>query len=464
MPSPMIEIPPGDIFKNDRLGLEPAIQGRTHALLARSPQAIAIDGRWGTGKSTFLALWDAYLQREGVKVVQFNAWKTFGADPFDALTREILRQVDAPDAQLEGPHRRILAFLTQNAPLVAQGAKLASALHPELEGISQTIEAGLSAAAKLPGTDAQADPEPAIDSPEAFAAILSAAAKSWSDRPVVVMVDELDRCSPEYAVEFLQLLEHVFHAKHVVFVVAVNRSELQHSIRAFYGQGFNAEGYLERFFDDILALPVSRRLQYIGSSIRANIPVETSNVTPLLDASALSLREIDKSIQVLKSIFDNRANVFPAIVELWVARTLAPASYRRFITGNMSDKQLVDAVFTNGNCSGLRTGSDRPGQHSAQRLEAILIMYSHLLLGGSRWTFSNDTGTESQLFRVYQEIVENNQRGDVTVEYAQGVLSLTSTYAHEFMMTPFAPEVEEVVQTVRLLERDLPPESVTDTS
>ena len=124
MPSHLIEIPPGDIFKNDRLGLEPAIQGRTHALLARSPQAIAIDGRWGTGKSTFLALWEAYLRREGVKVVRFNAWKTFGTDPFDALTREILRQVDIPDAQQEGPHRRILAFLKQTPPSLLRAQSL----------------------------------------------------------------------------------------------------------------------------------------------------------------------------------------------------------------------------------------------------------------------------------------------------------------------------------------------------
>ena len=243
MPSPLIEIPPGDIFKNDRLGLEPAIQGRTHTLLARSPQAIAIDGRWGTGKSTFLALWEAYLRCEGVKVVRFNAWKTFGADPFDALTREILRQVAIPDAQQEVPHRRILAFLQRYAPLVAQGTKLASALHPDLEGVPQLVDLGLSAVAKVPEPETSEKSQPAIDSPDAFASALSSAAKTWSEHPVVVMVDELDRCSPEYAVDFLQLLEHVFHAEHVVFVVAINQSELHHSIKSFYGQGFNAEGY-----------------------------------------------------------------------------------------------------------------------------------------------------------------------------------------------------------------------------
>ena len=56
MPSRLIEIPCDDIFRNDRLGLEPAIASRTTALLSRSPQAIAIDGQWGTGKSTFLGV------------------------------------------------------------------------------------------------------------------------------------------------------------------------------------------------------------------------------------------------------------------------------------------------------------------------------------------------------------------------------------------------------------------------
>ena len=77
MPSPLIDIPCDDIFKHDRLGLEPAIASRSDAILSHSrPQAIAIDGHWGTGKSTFLALWAAYLRREGIKVdtTIFEMW------------------------------------------------------------------------------------------------------------------------------------------------------------------------------------------------------------------------------------------------------------------------------------------------------------------------------------------------------------------------------------------------------
>ena len=455
MPSPLIEIPPDDIFKNDRLGLETAIEGRTHALLARSPQAVAIDGRWGTGKSTFLALWEAYLGREGIKVVRFNAWKSFDADPFVALTREVLRQVAIPDAQQEGPHRRILAFLKQNAPLLAQGARLASALHPDLEGVPQAIEAGLSATTKLPESDAQGELEPAIDSPEAFAAVLSCAAKSWSDRPVVVMVDELDRCSPEYAVEFLQLLEHVFHAEHVVFVVAINRSELYHSIKSFYGPGFNAEGYLERFFDDIFSLPISNRSQYIESSLQPVAFGHKSSASLFLEASNLSLREIDKAIQVLISVHLNYHTITYTLLDLWIARTLAPDAYRQFISNSISDKELVDAVFVNGNCTNLRVERPTPEIYAAQKMEATLIMCSGILSGGALWTLHDNLGANSQLFRHYQEIVENSTSDDETVAYAKEVMQLASALANYRTTSPNARQVE---QAVRLLERELPPE------
>ena len=264
MPSPLIRIPSDDIFKNDRLDLEPAIASRTEAILRRSPQAVAIDGHWGTGKTTFMALWAAYLRREGVKVVEFNAWKPFEADPFRTLTKEILRQVDIPHPEQEPFRKRLISFLTSNASVAVQGAKLVSTLQPELEEVSRAAEVGLQAIGNVMKSDSPEDPDPKIDSPGAFTSLLSSAAKSWSDRPVVVMIDELDRCSPEYSVEMLQLLEHVFCAEHVVFVVAVNRAELIHSVRAFYGQGFNAEAYLERFFDEILPLPTSNRSQYIA--------------------------------------------------------------------------------------------------------------------------------------------------------------------------------------------------------
>ena len=275
MPSPLIEIPAGDIFKNDRLGLEPAIQYQSQRLLARSPQAIAIDGSWGSGKSTFVALWTAYLRQERAKVISFNAWKFSLSDPLDALTKEILRHFDGVPRESRHPaHMQLVEFVLLGSALLKRGAKLATLFSPDLseaaDGLAGAAEAGAESLTSMTSTPvAPASSHGNIDSPDSFTAALSQAAKGWSDEPVVIMVDELDRCSPEYAVEMLQLLEHVFYAENVVFVVSMNRDQLIHSVNAFYGQGFNAVGYLERFFDDVFPLPSSNRTQYIESRLEA---------------------------------------------------------------------------------------------------------------------------------------------------------------------------------------------------
>ena len=428
MPSPLICIPPDDVFRYDRLNLEPAIAGRTQALLSHSPQAVAIDGRWGTGKSTFLALWAAYLRGEGVKVVQFNVWKSFGADPFNALTREILLQVDIPRSKQTTSHKRLLAFLGRHASLLAQGARIASSLQPELEAVSQATAIGLESAGSIAKSESSDISDFKVESPDAFASLLSSAAMEWSARPVVVMIDELDRCSPEYSVEMLQLLEHVFHAEGVVFVVAVNQSELIHSIRSFYGQGFDAGGYLERFFDDVLPLPASNRPQYIESSLSPVASQDTSSVLPFLEASELSLREIDKSIQNLRDVLDSQPRPAYALVELWIARTLAPMEYRQFILGEISDKVLADAIFARGACRNLRSEGRQHENYVAQRMESTLIASSCVLPRGSVPSYRSGPATESELYRHHQDIVEDARvDGDVSVSYSQGVLEMAAS-------------------------------------
>ena len=420
MPSRLIDIPCDDIFRHDRLGLEPAIASRTTALLSRSPQAIAIDGQWGTGKSTFLALWAAYLRGDGVKVVQFNPWKSFEADPFEALTKQILRQVDIPADEQGSSHKRLVAFVRRHAPTIAQGAKLVLRLQPDLADLSEPIEAGFEFAGDASKTKGDETAESKIESPEAFASLLSDAAKSWSDRPIVVMVDELDRCSPEYAVEVLQLLEHVFHTDHVVFVVAVNQSELVHSIRSFYGDGFNAEGYLERFFDVILPLPTSSRSQYIETSLKSLESQGTWAAVPFLESSGLSLREIDKSVEHLKSVVEVAGQPPYGLIYLWIVRTLVPVEYRQFLSGEISDKALADAVFAQGTCDGLRTERQGGNSLAAGQMEATLIMGSLLLPPGS--ALPHDPATKSELYRHHEEgRAKEATEGDVPSSYSQSV-------------------------------------------
>ncbi len=432
MPSPLIEIPDDNIFKNDRLGLEPAITARTQELVSRSPQAVAIDGRWGSGKSTFLALWAAYLRSENIKVVEFNAWKSSQADPFATLTREILRQVEVPAPKEGSSHQRLVSFLRDSAPLVAQGFKLVSRLEPELDGVPQIAELALQTARNSVGATTNEDAPTKFESPEEFASVLSDAARTWSERPIVVMIDELDRCNPEYAVEMLELLEHVFHAEHVVFVVAINRSELIHSIKAFYGKRFNAEGYLERFFDDVQALPASNRRQYIETSLASTVPGNVSSALLFLETSGLSLREIDKSILHLNSVIASHSQ--PPIYDLmnlWIARSIAPVEYREFIAGEISDKALADAIFAKGTCNNLRTSQDLQENFCTKELEIILIGASLALPRGSASAYYGSIIAKSELYKMHKDISENElSNTDVSADYSRSIVDRFGTSPH----------------------------------
>ena len=168
---------------------------------------------------------------------------------------------------------------------------------------------------------------PKIDSPDAFTSALSEAAKNWSEQhPVVIMVDELDRCSPEYAVDMLQLLEHIFYAENVVFVVSMNRAELVHSVKGFYGEGFDADGYLERFFDDVFGLPASNRESFVASSlelVKGNPrAIRQTNAQAFLSASELSLREIQRAVEQLKGVLTSERSIhYRERASIFVARS-----------------------------------------------------------------------------------------------------------------------------------------------
>ena len=74
--------------------------------------------------------------------------------------------------------------------------------------------------------------------------------------PKFVLVDELDRCRPTYAVSLLERIKHFFDVDDVVFVIATDTAQLQHSIRGAYGGEFDGERYLRRFFDLTYRFPL----------------------------------------------------------------------------------------------------------------------------------------------------------------------------------------------------------------
>ncbi len=72
---------------------------------------------------------------------------------------------------------------------------------------------------------------------------------------IVIVIDELDRCKPLFAVQTLEIVKHFFNIPGIVFIFTLDISQLRHCVKKVYGTEFDAEGYLERFFNYISNLP-----------------------------------------------------------------------------------------------------------------------------------------------------------------------------------------------------------------
>ena len=72
---------------------------------------------------------------------------------------------------------------------------------------------------------------------------------------LIVFIDELDRCRPTFAVELLESIKHYFSDDRIIFVMSMNKAQLIHTISNYYGEGFDSDSYLNKFFDMNIRLP-----------------------------------------------------------------------------------------------------------------------------------------------------------------------------------------------------------------
>ena len=118
---------------------------------------------------------------------------------------------------------------------------------------------------------------------------------------LVVFVDELDRCKPDYAVRFLERIKHYFYDERITFVFSVSVSQLECTVRNYYGAEFNAVRYLDKFFDLRMSLPgidhdrfIRERLNLAGNTRLDSVCIET------VKHFGLSLRETERYVRLIK--------------------------------------------------------------------------------------------------------------------------------------------------------------------
>ena len=372
-----IDVPEKEPFKNDLLDRKESAEVLTHiASSIEGPCVLAIDAAWGTGKTTFLRIWSQYLHNQKIPVVSFNAWETdHSGDPFVALSSELTE-----DLQNKYKNGSLVSKIAATRKAAAR-----EILRRAVSNTFQAITAGILDISPL--MDKEFDQNTALSEYQkgqrsirefryALQDMAEMLSKSHKNKPLIVIIDELDRCRPSYAVELLEVAKHLFTVEHIVFVLAVNRSELEHSIKALYGSGFDAEGYLRRFFDVDFRLPDPERDALIVALLDA-IQIENffrrtqDRSAPQYDPCMvrellqgffgvpdLSLRRIAQAIHRLGLVFvslrsDQGAFSLATVVAL-IVRTIDSDLYHRFVRGDVSDLDVVNAVFHSSKAKALR--------------------------------------------------------------------------------------------------------------
>lgn len=119
---------------------------------------------------------------------------------------------------------------------------------------------------------------------------------------LVIIIDELDRCNPKFAVKLLERIKHYLYNDRIKFVFSVNLAELQQTIKHYYGENFNAGKYLDRFFDLRISLPpVNTNKYYESIGFYNSSSVMDKSISLVISKYGLQLREIAKFITIVRA-------------------------------------------------------------------------------------------------------------------------------------------------------------------
>ncbi len=265
-PSLPLTIPEDDPFKNDVLDRKKIARPLTELINhIEEPFVLSLGSSFGTGKTTFLRMWMQSLKNDGYKCISFNAWENdFIEDPLVALigaiNPQILKIDDRPLAKVSALYEKTkkigIKLMKRSIPLAVKAATLGAIdAGKEYEEIVASLTDQLA-------NDMIDSYQEQVDAVESFKNSLGEYASEYSKssdsseaKPLIFLIDELDRCRPTFAIELLERIKHIFNIPGIVFVLAYDKSQLASACRTIYGKDLDIDGYLRRFIDLEFNLP-----------------------------------------------------------------------------------------------------------------------------------------------------------------------------------------------------------------
>ena len=356
---------------DDELGRQKYAKPLTDLVISEksSPFCIAVDGGWGSGKTFFLKRWCAEFSKQG-EAIYFNAWEDdFHADPLTAIIGQLWKEIKSPVL------KEICDSVKENwETIVAKTVK--TSLHCYAPGLVPDLTSDdlKTVSRKIVGE--YLETQQSINELKNLLKELADKTKKETKKPLVLVVDELDRCRPTFSIELLERVKHIVGVPGVVFVFGINQKGLETSIRSAYGE-IDAVDYLRKSFHISMTLPQAEASQYCAylikehqiseniekSKVHQNKPREGLNtdwsytmikeMPAMVDYMGLSLRQIEQAVRmwlVALLRIENTSRGSPYHLEGYLAvfillRIKSRDMYEKFFNENCDPQEVMNYLL-----------------------------------------------------------------------------------------------------------------------
>lgn len=372
---PLVEVPDDNPYVNDLFDRKDF--GSSLFSLFKAVEdgiVLCVDAPWGEGKTTFARMWMAELRKRGKRCIYFDAYEhDYSDDPFVSFCAEIIslagREFQDSDAiqvlkeDFRSKAKRLGGKLLCTGTRIGVKALTLGILRDSdidaLNSIRTDLADSSSSAASAAVGKAIEEYDSAKGALDEFRGRLAALAKAVRAAqgfPLVIIVDELDRCRPDFALALIERIKHLFSTENVSFLLLANTEQLQNYVRTVYGRDVDAPNYLHKFFTLSTDLPrkrgdahendysryVQRLIRHYGIDGKRDLD---SFLPCLFQYFGFSLREMERCFATLSLYFahlpENRLSNDPVVAFLAIVRLRFPDVFVKLSGGSLSYEDLA---------------------------------------------------------------------------------------------------------------------------
>lgn len=257
MEKQLVEVNNTDAFSDDKLNRKFLAENLKRILLNTDYNVFSINAPWGGGKSYFIENLAELIGDDAI-CISYNAWESdFYNNPLVPLVTELMYKLEQVISEKDEIYKDLI--------------KTKKTLKDIFDKITFNTSIGPFGFAYDPN-------KPTVESDYIALKKLKEKLRSGLgflqeklNKKIIIFVDDLDRCNPKYAIETLETIKHFFGIKNIIFVLAVDKKQVENIVKTIYGiapETSDIEGYLKKFIDVEFNLPAPVYTDFISFQLQ----------------------------------------------------------------------------------------------------------------------------------------------------------------------------------------------------